>query len=149
MRYGTLQKRDTLTLCLLKLQLMEWRFDSAWKFGLGDFTSDERAVNGPVPVERVQKGDQKAFNLLVVRYQHKVASLVSRYVPSGDVPDVVQEALLKPIVRWIRSGEIALLYMAVSDCCKYSENYRLLRGVVHLPVMWMPLKLKTSKVAAR
>ncbi|EME4639589.1 rpoE leader peptide RseD [Escherichia coli] len=29
MRYGTLQKRDTLTLCLLKLQLMEWRFDSA------------------------------------------------------------------------------------------------------------------------
>ena len=36
-------------------------------------------------VERVQKGDQKAFNLLVVRYQHKVASLVSRYVPSGDV----------------------------------------------------------------
>lgn len=74
----------------------------------GDFTSDERAVNGPVLVERVQKGDQKAFNLLVVRYQHKVASLVSRYVPSGDVPDVVQEALLKPIVRWIRSGEIAL-----------------------------------------
>ena len=32
-----------------------------------------------VLVERVQKGDQKAFNLLVVRYQHKVASLVSRY----------------------------------------------------------------------
>ncbi len=27
-----------------------------------------------VLVERVQKGDQKAFNLLVVRYQHKVAS---------------------------------------------------------------------------
>ena len=51
------------------------------------------------------EGDQKAFNLLVVRYQHKVASLVSRYVPSGDVPDVVQEKLLlKPIVRWIRSG---------------------------------------------
>ncbi|XNM52304.1 rpoE leader peptide RseD [Escherichia coli] len=32
MRYGT---NETLTLCLLKLQLMEWRFDSAWKFGLG------------------------------------------------------------------------------------------------------------------
>jgi RNA polymerase sigma-70 factor (ECF subfamily) len=38
-----------------------------------------------VLVERVQKGDQKAFNLLVVRYQHKVASLVSRYVPPGDI----------------------------------------------------------------
>lgn len=63
-----------------------------------------------------------------MRYQHKVASLVSRYVPSGDVPDVVQEALLKPIVRWIRSGEIALLYMAVSDCCKYSEKLLVAQG---------------------
>ena len=52
-----------------------------------------------VLVERVQKGDQKAFNLLVVRYQHKVASLVSRYVPSGDVPDVVQEAFYTWLYR--------------------------------------------------
>ncbi len=48
-----------------------------------------------VLVERVQKGDQKAFNLLVVRYQYKVASLVSRYVSQGDVPDVVQESFIK------------------------------------------------------
>jgi hypothetical protein len=61
-----------------------------------------------VLVERVQKGDQKAFNLLVVRYQHKVASLVSRYVPSGDVPDVYKSHLLRPIARWILSGEIVL-----------------------------------------
>lgn len=88
----------------------------------GDFTSDERAVNGPVLVERVQKGDQKAFNLLVVRYQHKVASLVSRYVPSGDVPDVVQEAFIKAYRALDSFREIALLYMAVSDCCKYSEK---------------------------
>ncbi len=46
-------------------------------------------------VERVQKGDQKAFNLLVVRYQHKVASLLSRYIPQGDVPDVAQETFIK------------------------------------------------------
>ena len=45
-------------------------------------------------VERVQKGDQQSFNLLVIRYQHKVASLVSRYVPQGDVPDVVQESFI-------------------------------------------------------
>lgn len=74
----------------------------------GDFTSDERAVNGPVLVERVQKGDQKAFNLLVVRYQHKVASLVSRYVPSGDVPDVVQEAFIKAYRALDSFREIAL-----------------------------------------
>lgn len=48
-----------------------------------------------VLVERVQKGDKKAFNLLVARYQNKVASLVSRYVPSGDVPDVAQELFIK------------------------------------------------------
>lgn len=46
-------------------------------------------------VEKVQKGDQKAFNLLVVKYQHKVASLVSRYVPQADVPDVAQESFIK------------------------------------------------------
>ncbi|MFB6434557.1 MAG: RNA polymerase sigma factor RpoE [Candidatus Malihini olakiniferum] len=48
-----------------------------------------------VLVERVQKGEQKSFNLLVVRYQQKVANLVSRYVPPGDVPDVVQESFIK------------------------------------------------------
>ncbi|MBU5568470.1 hypothetical protein KQJ25_41225, partial [Escherichia sp. S69_ASV_4] len=32
---------------------------------------------------------------VLYRDRHKVASLVSRYVPSGDVPDVVQEAFIK------------------------------------------------------
>ena len=40
-------------------------------------------------VEKVQRGDKNAFNLLVTRYQHKVMHLVSRYVKnSGDVADV-------------------------------------------------------------
>lgn len=47
-------------------------------------------------VERVQRGDKNAFNLLVVKYQQKVAHLVSRYVQnSGDVADVTQEAFIK------------------------------------------------------
>lgn len=75
-----------------------------------------------VLVERVQKGDQKAFNLLVVRYQHKVASLVSRYVPSGDVPDVVQEAFIKAYRALDSFRGDSAFYMAVSDCCKYSEK---------------------------
>lgn len=48
-----------------------------------------------VLVERVQNGDQRSFNVLVQRYQHKVAGLVSRYVPAGDTPDVVQESFIK------------------------------------------------------
>jgi RNA polymerase sigma-70 factor (ECF subfamily) len=47
-------------------------------------------------VERVQSGDKSAFNLLVTKYQHKVANLVSRYVKNqSDVPDIVQEAFIK------------------------------------------------------
>lgn len=46
-------------------------------------------------VERVQQGDKKAFNLLVSRYQNKVAGLLTRYVPRSDIPDVVQESFIK------------------------------------------------------
>ncbi|MFG0834829.1 MULTISPECIES: RNA polymerase sigma factor RpoE [Aeromonas] len=47
-------------------------------------------------VERVQRGDKNAFNLLVTKYQHKVVNLVARYVNNpGDVPDVAQEAFIK------------------------------------------------------
>ena len=47
-------------------------------------------------VERVQRGDKNAFTLLVIKYQHKVANLVSRYVKNhSDVPDIVQEAFIK------------------------------------------------------
>ncbi|HCH70943.1 MAG TPA: RNA polymerase sigma factor RpoE [Colwellia sp.] len=47
-------------------------------------------------VERVQQGDKNAFNLLVTKYQHKVANLVSRYVSNqSDVPDIAQEAFIK------------------------------------------------------
>ncbi|GAA4897257.1 RNA polymerase sigma factor RpoE [Ferrimonas pelagia] len=47
-------------------------------------------------VERVQQGDKQAFNLLVVKYQHKVANLIGRYVKNpGDVADVAQEAFIK------------------------------------------------------
>ncbi|BCS50709.1 RNA polymerase sigma factor RpoE [Aeromonas jandaei] len=47
-------------------------------------------------VERVQRGDKAAFNLLVKKYQHKVVNLIARYVNNpGDVPDVAQEAFIK------------------------------------------------------
>ena len=47
-------------------------------------------------VQRAQKGDQRAFDLLVLKYQHKVASVVSRLISERDlIEDVVQEAFLK------------------------------------------------------
>ena len=74
-------------------------------------------------VERVQQGDKNAFNLLVTKYQHKVANLVSRYVSNhSDVPDIVQEAFIKayralPNFR----GESAFytwLYRIAVNCAK-------------------------------
>ncbi|EOE3465362.1 rpoE leader peptide RseD [Citrobacter freundii] len=35
MRNGTLRNLRTLSICLLIVKLMEWRFEGAWKFGLG------------------------------------------------------------------------------------------------------------------
>jgi RNA polymerase sigma-70 factor, ECF subfamily len=47
-------------------------------------------------VERVQRGDKKAFDLLVLKYQNKVANLVSRYIRDhSEVLDVTQEAFIK------------------------------------------------------
>jgi RNA polymerase sigma-70 factor (ECF subfamily) len=47
-------------------------------------------------VARVQKGDSRAFDLLVLKYQHKIFALISRYVRDADeVQDVAQEAFIK------------------------------------------------------
>ncbi|MCL1036927.1 RNA polymerase sigma factor RpoE [Shewanella submarina] len=47
-------------------------------------------------VERVQRGDKNAFNLLVQKYQGKVINLIARYIRNqADVADVAQEAFIK------------------------------------------------------
>jgi RNA polymerase sigma-70 factor (ECF subfamily) len=47
-------------------------------------------------VERAQRGDKRAFELLVEKYQHKLARLVSRLVRDpGEAEDVAQEAFIK------------------------------------------------------
>ena len=47
-------------------------------------------------VERAQRGDKRAFELLVEKYQHKLARLVSRLVRDpGEAEDVTQEAFIK------------------------------------------------------
>ncbi len=47
-------------------------------------------------VRRVQQGERRAFDLLFLRYQHKVHALVSRYVRGPqEVEDIVQDAFIK------------------------------------------------------
>lgn len=47
-------------------------------------------------VRRVQSGDKAAYDILVLKYQHKIANLISRYVRNpAEVQDVSQEAFIK------------------------------------------------------
>ncbi len=47
-------------------------------------------------VERVQRGDKHAFELLVSKYQRKLARLLSRFIRDpAEVEDVTQEAFIK------------------------------------------------------
>ena len=47
-------------------------------------------------VERAQRGDKHAFELLVVKYQRKLIRLLSRFIrDTAEVEDVAQEAFIK------------------------------------------------------
>ncbi len=74
-------------------------------------------------VKRVQAGEVDAYNILVIRYQHKVAQVVTKFLGnSADVSDVAQEAFIKAY-KAINSfrGESSFytwLYRIVVNCAK-------------------------------
>jgi RNA polymerase sigma-70 factor (ECF subfamily) len=55
----------------------------------------ERGIDQAL-VERVQQGDKRAFDILVLKYQNKIIQLAYRYVHDHDeAMDVAQEAFIK------------------------------------------------------
>ena len=57
---------------------------------MGDREVDQQLV------ERAQRGDKQAFEMLVVKYQRKLARLLSRFIrDANEVEDVTQEAFIK------------------------------------------------------
>lgn len=47
-------------------------------------------------VRRVQRGDTAAFDLLVRKYQHRIAALIGRYIADwSEVQDVAQETFIR------------------------------------------------------
>jgi RNA polymerase sigma-70 factor (ECF subfamily) len=47
-------------------------------------------------VERAQRGEKRAFDLLVAKYQRRLGRLLSRFIRDGaDIDDVTQEAFIK------------------------------------------------------
>ena len=56
----------------------------------------ENQDNDNALVMRVRNGEKQAFNLLVLKYQHRIRSLVSRLVrDTTEQEDIVQEAFIK------------------------------------------------------
>ena len=83
-----------------------------------------------VLVERVQQGDQAAFNLLVEKYQYRLAKLVSRYIhDQAEVEDVCQEAFIKAYraIGGFR-GESAFYTWLYRIAVNTAKNYLISQG---------------------
>lgn len=81
-------------------------------------------------VKRVQKGDKRAFDLLVLKYQHKIISIISRYIKdSAEVYDVAQEAFIKAY-RAIGNfrGDSAFYTWIYRIAINTAKNYLVSRG---------------------
>jgi len=81
-------------------------------------------------VRRVQRGDKAAFDLLVLKYQHKLAKLISRYIrDQSEVMDVAQEAFLKAYRALPRfRGESAFYTWLYRIAINTAKNYLVSQG---------------------
>ncbi len=89
----------------------------------------ERSVDQQLVV-RVQKGDKSAFDLLVRKYQHRIAKLVSRYVSDrSEVEDVTQEAFIRAYraIKGFR-GESAFYTWLYRIAVNTAKNYLVAQG---------------------
>ena len=81
-------------------------------------------------VARVQKGDKRAFDMLVLKYQYKVHAIVSRYIKDFDeVNDVVQEAFIKAYRALAKfRGESAFYTWLYRIAVNTAKNYLVARN---------------------
>ena len=81
-------------------------------------------------VERVQKGDKSAFDILVRKYQHKVINVISRYIKDhSEVQDVSQEAFIKAYRALPRfRGDSAFYTWMYRIAINTAKNYLVAQG---------------------
>ncbi|MGD8568784.1 MAG: RNA polymerase sigma factor RpoE [Gammaproteobacteria bacterium] len=81
-------------------------------------------------VERVQRGEKAAFDILVRKYQHKVVKLISRYVKDQqEVYDVAQEAFIKAYRALPKfRGESAFYTWMYRIAINTAKNYLVAQG---------------------
>ena len=91
-------------------------------------------------IRRVQTGDRSAFDLLVVKYQHKILKLIMRYVRDpSEALDVAQEAFLKayraaPSFR----GDSAFYTWLYRIAINTAKNHLVAAGRRPRPTTWTP-----------
>ncbi|WP_446811515.1 RNA polymerase sigma factor RpoE [Methylomonas sp. 2BW1-5-20] len=84
-------------------------------------------------VQRVQQGDKSAFDLLVIKYQHKIVHLVNRYVKDpSEAQDVAQDTFIKAY-RALGDfrGESAFYTWLYRIAINTAKNYLLSRSRRH------------------
>ena len=81
-------------------------------------------------MERVQRGDKAAFDLLVLKYQHKLIKLISRYIrDQSEVLDVAQESFLKAYRALPRfRGDSAFYTWLYRIAINTAKNHLVARG---------------------
>ncbi len=84
-------------------------------------------------VSRVQHGDKAAFDLLVIKYQHKIIQLVNRYVKDpSEAQDVAQEAFIKAYrALGAFRGEATFYTWLYRIAINTAKNYLILRTRRH------------------
>ncbi|PID50170.1 MAG: RNA polymerase sigma factor RpoE [Proteobacteria bacterium] len=81
-------------------------------------------------VQRIQAGDKKSFDVLVLKYQHKVINLIMRYVRDHDTAqDVAQEAFIKAY-RGLKNfrGDSAFYTWLYRIAINSAKNYLVSQG---------------------
>ena len=89
----------------------------------------ERSIDQDL-VARVQAGEKAAFDLLVRKYQHKIAKLISRYIyDHAEVEDVTQETFVKAYraIAGFR-GESAFYTWLYRIAINTAKNYLVSQG---------------------
>ena len=81
-------------------------------------------------VERVKNGDKRAFDLLVRKYQHKIVSVVTRYVSDwSEAQDVAQEAFIRAYrAMGAFRGDSAFYTWIYKIAINTAKNYLVSRG---------------------
>ncbi len=85
-------------------------------------------------VQRVQQGEKSAFDLLVIKYQHRIVHLVNRYVKDpSEAQDVAQDTFIKAY-RALGDfrGESAFYTWLYRIAINTAKNYLLSRSRRHI-----------------